>query len=350
MTLSEITLHQFRTYQQRRFVFDTNLTVVTGRNGTGKTNLLEAVYTLLQGQSFRDSEPHLIQHAQAWWRLEGVIDGVERSVSYQTEPQTLKQLSIEGGDKKRFTRTKRLPVVLFEPDQLLLLHGSPGARRRYLDQVISNTDMTYNTLLNRYERILQQRNNILKKPPQGRGAMEDLLFAWDVPLIEAGVTIARMRQDCVARLNEHLSDIYSSIAGTSQKVEVRYESSLLDNGTIRESRFAAQLKQHLPADQHRGFTSVGPHRDDLSFHLNQQDASLSASRGEVRSIMYSLKRRELLFVEEATGSAPLFLMDDLYSELDEERQRAISQTIPNQTIITSTTIPRKLSQHTLIEL
>lgn len=347
MRLSSLSLQHFRTYEDRQFSFDPQLTIIIGANGTGKTNLLEAVYTLFQGQSFRDHESHLMTYERDWWRLDGVIDGGERSMTYQTQPTTLKQIALDGGTKKRFSKARRIPVVLFEPDQLLLLHGSPGSRRRYLDQVINNTDPLYSRLLARYERILQQRNNILKRSYELSGSqLEDQLFAWDVPLIDIGTQIARARQAVVDALNDTLSATYSSVAGNSQEVNVQYESNFLHS----TSSFASLLRRSLDKDRMRGFTGVGPHRDDLRFYLNGQDASLSASRGEVRSIMYSLKRRELEIIEAATGLLPVFLMDDLYSELDESRQSAISQHLPNQTIITSTALPKEYSDHLTIEL
>lgn len=347
MRLDSLSLQHFRTYRERRFAFDPQLTIIIGANGTGKTNLLEAVYTLLQGQSFRDHESHLTEHGEEWWRLDGIIDGGERSLIYQTVPTTLKQIAIEGGDKKRFSKNRRLPVVLFEPDQLLLLHGSPGSRRRYLDQVIGNINPLYGALLARYERILQQRNNILKKAAHTPSpALTDQLFAWDIPLVDVGTQLATARQDVIHQLNDGLGDIYSSIAGRPQAVRLEYESNFFHE----TSDFGTLLTRALDKDRLRGFTSVGPHRDDIRFHLNDKDAALSASRGEVRSIMYSMKRRELVIVEAETGIQPIFLMDDLYSELDQSRQSAISQHLPNQTIITSTALPGEYSEHLTIEL
>ncbi|HET8690113.1 MAG TPA: AAA family ATPase, partial [Candidatus Saccharimonadales bacterium] len=203
MKLSYIHLKQFRNYSDQSFKFDERLTVITGRNGIGKTNILEAVYLLLTGSSWREHERDLIRFDEKWWRVDGEIDGDERSLSYKLEPQTIKQISTSGSPWRRFMSNRKLPVVLFEPDQLNMVHGSPAARRRFIDQMIVGLDLNYNTLLNRYERVLRQRNNLLKEH-RFSAKLDDLLFAWDISLAQYGAEIIEKRRDLVEQLNTGL--------------------------------------------------------------------------------------------------------------------------------------------------
>lgn len=334
MKLDWLHLKQFRNYSDTSFKFDEHLTIITGNNGVGKTNILEAIYLILSGSSWRDHERDLIEFNQDWWRIDGLIDGTERSLSYKTEPQAIKQLSTGGSPWRRFSATRKLPVVLFEPDQLAMVHGSPAARRRFIDQMITGLDPAYNSLLGRYERVLRQRNNLLKEH-RFSAKLEDLLFAWDVSLANYGAQIVTKRQQLTSQLNVDLSQLYSHLSGQTETLEVEYLPSLKIDDQI-ESRLAKLLKSNLAHDQARGFTGVGPHRDDFIFRLNSQSAATAASRGEIRSLVYGLKRRELALVEEKLGLKPIFLMDDLFSELDDTRQKNITVNFGNQTIITST--------------
>ncbi|HET7630269.1 MAG TPA: DNA replication/repair protein RecF [Candidatus Saccharimonadales bacterium] len=334
MKLDWLHLKQFRNYSDQSFKFDGNLTIITGKNGVGKTNILESVYLLLNGSSWRDHDRDLISFERDWWRIDGRIDDHERSVSYKTEPVGLKQISTDGSPWRRFSSPRKLPAVLFEPDQLNMVHGSPGSRRRFIDEMIVSLDPSYNPLTNRYERVLRQRNNLLKQH-RFSSKLEDLMFAWDVSLAQYGAEIMTKRRDLAEALNQGLSQLYSELSGQVDDLLVDYQPSLkIDSQT--ESRLAKLLKTNLKQDQSRGYTSVGPHRDDFSFVLNGQPAATSASRGEVRSLVYGLKRRQLSLIEEVSGIKPIFLMDDLFSELDESRQKNISTRFGNQTIITTT--------------
>ena len=335
MYLSAITLKQFRSYEDATFSFDKKLTLVTGKNGAGKTNLLEAVYILLQGNSFRVTDKDLIQTDQRWWRLDGTIEGEPRQVRYQLDHRPAKQLLIHD-TSKRFMYKDRLPVVLFEPNDLQLVHGSPTRRRDALDTMLSALSNHYKVTLGRYERALQQRNNTLKKQSHN---LEDALFSWDILLSEYGVEILRARRDFVVRLNTLLGGFYSYIVGDIQELTITYKSD--SNTDISSSRFVSALHSKLPLDRLRGTTSFGPHRDDVEFMLRGVNAKQSASRGEVRTTLLALKMAYAKLLEEVHGSRPLLLFDDVFSELDSDRRHNLFDSLGEyQTIITDThTIP-----------
>ncbi len=334
MKLEKLSLYNFRSYEKRTFTFGDALTTIVGPNGAGKTNLLEAVYVLYCGKSFRDADDDLIRFDEQWWKIEGEFDTKQRrEVRFSTEDGRAKELITDNGKKTRFTYRHELPVVLFEPDHLQMVHASPGARRQYIDEVLLSTDPVYRTVMARYERALTQRNNLLKQRLSG-AALRDQLFVWDIALADYGVTIMKKRSQVIDRINTVLGDVYSAIAGSVQSLQLIYLPSY-DQGVFDSSQFVQTLAAHLSDDSARGFTTVGPHRDDVGVLLAGKSAKQTASRGEVRSIVLALKQVEAELLEEITNMKPIVLLDDVLSELDEKRQQKI---IPAsyQTIITTT--------------
>lgn len=332
MRLERLWLYNFRSYQERKFEFSSEVTVITGKNGTGKTNILEAIYVLLQGRSFRDSDEQLLRYDAEWWKINGVFDSFEREIRYQPEQPVAKQLNIDGVRKGRFTYKQQVPVVLFEPDHLMLIHGSPSRRRAYLDTLLSALSPTYRSTLSKYERALQQRNNLLKKGlPYNQ--LKDAVFVWDVALSEYGAEIQASRERLMETLNNNLCGYYSALAVSEQALAVVYEPTSRGGAHV----LAHLLSRSLEKDVMKGFTSVGPHRDNIWFLLNGKDAKITASRGEIRSIVLALKYAEIAELGANSPTMPLLLLDDVFSELDAERQKALLvNTNGIQKIITST--------------
>lgn len=333
MHLSDISLKQFRSYEDAHFEFSPSLTLITGKNGSGKTNLLEAVYVLLQGGSFRVSDRDMMRSGDSWWRLDGTIDGEFRQVRYQIDHHPPKHLVIHELSK-RFMAKDRLPVVLFEPNDLLLIHGSPTRRRDAIDTMLISLSSVYKTTLGKYERALKQRNNALKRQLPN---LDDQLFSWDVLLSEYGVEIILARQELIQKLNERIGGYYAQIAGLQHSLNIVYKHDLGDD--VTPSRYIQSLHTKLSLDKLRGTTSFGPHRDDLEFILRGVDAKQSASRGEVRSSILALKLAYTELLENVYQQKPLILLDDVFSELDETRQKnLLTLIVSNQTIITDTNV------------
>lgn len=344
MRLDSIRLKNFRSYEDQTFDFTDDVTVVTGKNGTGKTNLLEAIYVLYAGKSFRDGDDDLVKHDEEWWRVDGVLDGRDRQLRYQPNQPRPKQLIVEGQSKGRFTYKNQLPVVLFEPDDLLMVHGTPGARRSYLDSLLVKLYPRHRLNLQKYERALSQRNNLLKKAVSPT-SLKDQMFVWDVTLSDYGAKIQQERNNLLKDIGESLSDVYSGIADKIHTVKTAYVSETMGDS----QKLAYMLNKSIDKDVQRGFTSVGPHRDDIEFTLDRHDAKQTASRGEVRSLILSLKHIEVKMIKEHIGVSPIVLMDDVFSELDKVRQKMVLKNIINgQKIITTTHIENGL--HTTIEL
>ncbi len=307
-------------------------THIVGSNGSGKTNLLEAIYLLFHGSSFRASDGDLLQYDHDWWRIEATVDGDKRLLKYQSQKLPHKQL-VKNDVTKRFLYTDRLPAVLFEPGDLQMIGGSPNRRRDTFDVMLTNLVPSYKQTLLRYQRALKQRANALKQFNQS-GA-NDSLFVWDVTLSEYGAKLINWRQEFVERLNPYLAQYYQEIASKSEWLEVTYTSPF--SGPSAQTQLVHALNKRHTQDIARQTTSIGPHRDEYVFTLNSKDARANASRGEVRSIVLALKLAYAHLLEETFQTAPVMLLDDVFSELDEDRQAALAaMTRQYQSIYTDT--------------
>lgn len=330
MILSELKLHQFRSYTERDFQFDPKLTIISGPNGSGKTNILEAIYTLGYGHSFRDPDPELTQLDTDWWRIEGVFDETRRELRFVSAERTPKQLSIEGVKKGRPTYRNILPMVLFEPDDMLIIHGSPSRRREYFDRLLMKLNPTYRQALSRYQRALIQRNNLLKR----HHTNEDDLFVWDVMLSENGAIVMQHRQELLKSLQGTLQESFSRLSSGQRTLEIRY--SRTDKHSSAQY-LASELHSQLKKDMMLGYTTHGPHRDDYEFLMSGNPAEHTASRGEVRSMVLGLKCAERQLLSGQTALQPIILLDDVFSELDREHRTQLMKLFGDDQVIITTT-------------
>lgn len=307
------------------------VTVITGANGSGKTSLIEALYVALQGSSFKGSDGELLSHGEQWYRVDiGFESGATRIVKFEpSRPTGRKQFIVDGKTNYRLLQQYKYPVVLFDPDDLRLLHGSPTRRRQFIDRFISQLDLKYALAIRRYERILKQRNTLLKA-----GGSSDSLFVWNLSLSESGAYIVEQRIKFINELDRRLQNSYRSIAHKDDTVSVGYSYAPRKD---TQQQLLAELHASENKDRLVGFTSTGPHRHDVLFFFNDSPAIGVASRGEVRSMVLGLKFLEVEIIAEIVGKPPIILLDDVFSELDETRQANLASGIlQNQTIITTT--------------
>lgn len=338
--ISSIKLQHFRLYSLRRFLLAPGVTVFYGPNGSGKTSVLEAITVICRGGSFRGQDQDLLKTGHNWWRLEAIAQDSRRAVTYDGRlGRAKKQFEINGQKKQRLPAALRLPVVLFEPGDLRLLSGSPARRRRFLDNLISQIEPAYPPLLARYERSLKQRNNLLKSQQLNH----DELFVWDVTLSDLASQIIAKRAAYAEEVNRRLTEAHRRVSGQKERVSLSYLAGL----RLQKKNLPANLAQHVMGelsssrqkDRTLGYTSSGPHRDELKFFLDRRDTYTAASRGETRSLVLALKFIELEMIEKATSRQPLLLLDDVLSELDESRRHALLDSRPGgQTIITTTDV------------
>lgn len=331
--ISSIRLQNFRSYRDGSFEFDPGVNIIVGPNASGKTNLLEAVLVSAQGKSYRGREVELLRFNAPWLRLEAVYGGTSRVYKLlPTDGQIDRVYEIAGQKYKRLSLERSLPFVLFEPNHLQLLSRGPEQRRQYFDDVLERTKPGFKRLSASYRRALAQRNALLKQKPESANKQ---LFAWDVRLGELGAQIVEARLELIEQFNKSLSRIYSKISGRRSKVELSYDTSLpLANYS---SALLSRLETNIRSDFARGFTGYGPHREDIVITLNGKPAAGIASRGELRSILLAFKIIELELVEAARGAKPIFLLDDVFSELDSARRRHLIDYLKNyQSLITTT--------------
>ena len=318
--LTSLRLQNVRSYDDTSFEFEPAVNIVVGPNASGKTTVLESIIMLYSGNSFKAKDYELVRTDAPWMRIDGQIAAHVRTIKcvYQSDDSLVKTYELDGTVYKRLPAAKLLPVVLFEPNDLQLLHGSPEGRRIFLDTILSTIDSGYAAALRHYKRVLAQRNSLLK---QQRGSMHDQLFVWNLRLSELGGCLAAARQRLIAQFSEAISDHYSAIAGVPTEVGVFYKSSLSLRGY--ETDLLQKLEKNTELDMLRGFTGVGPHRDDMVFMINGRFAHETASRGEIRTLVLVLKMLEAQFIEQALAKKPLLLLDDVFSELDGRRRQAL---------------------------
>jgi DNA replication and repair protein RecF len=332
--ITDIRLQNFRSYSDETFEFSPSVNIIVGPNASGKTNLLEALLVIARGGSYRVKDLELIAFTKPWARVETRSnDNDRRVVTVERQQERAHKLfKLNDQPLQRLGIQRTIPLVLFEPNHLQLLTGAPERRRNFLDDILEQIQPGFTTLRQQYRRVLSQRNALLKS---GRQLPADQLFVWNVRLSEFGGQIVQARSRIVNEMNERIGELYRDIANASSNVTLAYES------LANPERYATDLLQKLEAshqtDQARGFTLYGPHREDLLISLNGHAAQETASRGETRTLLLSLKVIEAILIEQARKIRPLLLFDDVFSELDGRRRQALTQFLQSyQTFITTT--------------
>ena len=290
--IDKISLQNFRSYEKRTFELG-DKTIIVGENGSGKSNLMEAIYMLATGKSFRaDREEEMMRYGENFFQVIGQIGQIGQMEITMTEGR--KRFLINGGPRRQIDFVGKMRVVLFCPQDMELVTGSPGGRRRYLDFVIFQMDREYRRCLISYEKGLRQRNKLLEMIREGL-AQRSQLFFWDKLLIKNGEYITLKRGEYLEGLAEY------------------------DKSVISEAR----LKQYEVEEVAAAATLVGPHRDDFIINLNGRDVSKYGSRGEQRMAVLGLKRKEIEYL----GGSPLLLLDDIFSELDHKHREEVQKIV-----------------------
>lgn len=330
--LTRLKLLNYRSYVSADYAFSPGATAIIGLNGSGKTNLLEAVYVLSRQKSFRSPLRTLIRHEQDFFRIDGHTD--DHILSFRYNPKATPQKDWRVDANKQKPRKEQLPgVVLFEPDFLRFITGSPSRRREYLDELLAALFPAGATALRRYNRVLLQRNNLLKQNEFLSSNQRDQLFVWNLMLSELAAQIDTQRLEIVAYLNGRMSDLYSTVANKEAQVRLVYELPY----DPTQAKILSHLQHREARDLSTGHTSIGPHRNDITVYLNGELAEETASRGEQRSIAIGLKLIELQQQTAANNTSPILLLDDVLSELDAVRQEKLLELIGgHQTLITDT--------------
>jgi DNA replication and repair protein RecF len=310
------------------------ITAIIGPNGCGKTNILEAISFISAARSFRvDDKRSLIRLGADFCQIK--LDQSEVIISHL--PRLTATFKIKGVKKRIYDFVGRLPSVVFNPESLEIITDGPAARRRFLDSLLSQTNHHYLKALIDYRQVLLRRNRLLSLVADGEAREDELVF-WDERLALPADLILAERKKLVKNLQTNLPGFYSRFASKNHQLNIAYKTHV-------EGEMLTKLRQKRQIEVAARTTIYGPHRDDLVFTLDNQEADKYASRGEIRSIVLALKLSELKFIEETLKVMPLLLLDDVYSELDRYHREQLFGLIKEyQTVITTTDIDHLSSE------
>ena len=343
MIIEKILLRNFRNYDEMTLLPHEGVNLFFGPNGSGKTNLLEAVHYCALGKSHRISgDQNTVRFGETFGLCELTVRSASscRKISVQLVPgdSNKKSILIDGKKIKRFSDMMGcLQCVIFSPEDMGLIREGPSFRRRYLDMMISQINRGYFIALQQYRSALEQKNAILKLLRTGGHVEYAILDAFEHTMAQPAATIISERKKVVDRIRSRAAEIYRNISGNDQELfSVEYHSSLNDTDDIA-AEFCRQSMENRDMDMRYGICSVGPHRDDLLLNLSGKNMKIFASQGQVRTGALSMKLAQLKILSEIGGDQPVLLLDDVMSELDKTRRmKLISEINPYQTFITCT--------------
>ena len=334
MNIRSIELKNFRNYENLEISFDEGPNILFGDNAQGKTNILEAAYmsgTTKSHKGSRDKEMIRFGEEEAHLKTVVVRGGREYQIDMHLKKNRAKGIAIDKIPIKKASELFGiLNIVFFSPEDLNIIKNGPAERRRFLDSELCQLDRIYLADLTNYNKILAQRNKLLKDMIY-RPSLSDTLPVWDMQLIETGKKIIRRRKQFVDELREIVSDIHYRISGGKEELFLKYEPN------IDDIFFEDELSRAKEKDKKLCQTSVGPHRDDLLFSIGDVDIRKYGSQGQQRTSALSLKLSEIELVRKSISDTPVLLLDDVLSELDSSRQNYLLNNISDtQTIITCT--------------
>ncbi|HZH92521.1 MAG TPA: DNA replication/repair protein RecF [Tissierellaceae bacterium] len=342
MIVEGIRLINFRNYNNVGVGFSPGINILIGKNAQGKTNLLEAIYMCSTGRSFRtnrDREIINFQKDEAYVGTQLKIGERDKLTEIKLERDKTKRIKVNKIELKNYRELDTgLKVVLFSPEDLRLIKEGPSNRRNYLDMSISQIKPLYHYNLRRYNKILFQRNNLLKSF-RFKGDLSGLLDVFDMQLAKSGALIMLERDNYLKLLLKEATNIHTIIANGKETLDIEYNSSVTIEETLSqvETNLLESLRKTRQKDIEVRTTEIGPHRDDFSILINGVDSKTYASQGQQRSIVLTLKLSEVEILKKDTGYYPVLLLDDVYSELDEDRRRYLTELFSRmQTFITTT--------------
>ncbi|MCL1929990.1 DNA replication and repair protein RecF [Candidatus Saccharibacteria bacterium] len=308
-------LQNFRKHRNFVVEFKPGVNLITGLNSSGKTSLVEAIYISLQGKSWRSNFLDITNNQTDWWRVDLNINNTEkRIVKFQNNQKTFQ---LNSKNFKTLSTNNKKQIVLFEPENSRILYSSPKKRREFIDYFISQTQPGYSEIIRKYNRIILQRNKLLKQ----EFLKQTDLNIWDEQMANLAAEIIAARQIWVKEVNQYISEEYQKVTGANEKIELVYKNH------DTAAKILNQLKVNYQKERALGFTSVGPHKDDIGFLINNKKAERQVSRGEGKLIILTIfiiliKKYQIEYV----------IFDDLFNDIDLERVKKIEKLldgIPN---------------------
>lgn len=344
MILKSLFLQNFRNYKKAQFEFESKISVVIGVNASGKSNLLEGIYALSSGGAGSDSQ--MVSFGEDFCRVMGVIEASDENTDFEGELE-LVLTKVNGVFRKKYLVNKiakrradfagRLLCVRFCPDDLGMVSGQPGQRRRFLDEILTQTDYEYRVAMGIYAKALRQRNSLLERVKKTGVNKREAFLYWDSLLIRHGAVITEGRERLIEDLNRHEKKLFPFV--------LEYDKS-----TITEER----LEKYAQAEVGAGVTLIGPQRDEvkiMSFAGRADDleeVKYFFSRGQQRLVVLGLKLLQVEYIFSKRGSRPLLLLDDIFSELDDDNIGHVLEVLGGSQVILTTThedfVPEKLRE------
>ena len=342
MKINKLHLLNYRSYQDQTFEFEDGLNLLIGKNAQGKTNVLEAIFFAVIGRSFRTGkEKEVIRWGENYGKIEAEFDNGYRKITIQIvlNSQHKKSVLVDGISLHKIGELLgRTNAVFFSPNELKLVKESPEDRRKFLNVAISQTNKRYFYLLGRYEKVLANRNKLLKCS-ENIDVVKETIDIWNRSLCEIAEKIFEERKKFVDELAPYAEKAHEYLSNGEEKLKVEYKSDFNENYGQNLMKY---LQKNLEKDFKLGYTTAGIHRDDLNLYVNDVEVKNYGSQGQQRTAALSLKLAELECNKNRTGQYPILLLDDVFSELDEERRkRLLKFTHKTQTIITGTEITEK---------
>lgn len=350
MFFKEIKLRDFRNYSEEKTAFHPKVNIITGNNAQGKTNLLEALYMMSLGKSFRTAKDNEMigfgkQHAKI------------STISIKEDRLLEMEIILEEGQKtvkidgQKTTRNadmlENIYIVIFSPEDLKIVKDEPEKRRKFLNRELCQIKPIYYKNLAKYKRILLQRNHLLKQDNIPR----EMLSVWDEELADTGARLMMERAGFIKKIDKISREIHYRITENKEKLEITYESDIKQREDLKTQKeeFLKKLEKTYQNDLYRRTTTCGPHKDDLKITAEGIDIRSFGSQGQQRTAALSLKLSEIQLIKEETGETPILLLDDVLSELDFSRQKFLISSLSDVQLFITTTEISSFIRETLTE-
>ena len=345
MHIKHISLNNFRNYEHEEIELNKGVNIFYGQNAQGKTNIIESIYLLSTGKSHRSQKDNELVRwncEESKIKISYEKENQENNLEVYLKKNQRKSLKHNGVKlNKTGELLGNLITVIFSPDHMKIIKEGPAERRRFVDIILSQVKPGYFYNLSQYVKLVMQRNNLLmqvKNDPE----IIDTIEIWDQQLLEYGTKIIKERIEFLKLIEIYANEIHRSITNNKENLKLVYKSSIEykepNEQHIKEA-FKKDLEKYRAIDIKRGVTHKGPHRDDILFYINDMEVKTYGSQGQQRTTLLSLKISELQFMNYETDTYPILLLDDVFSELDTERQKFLMQFIKDiQTFITCTDV------------
>lgn len=333
MWISKIKLNNFRNYESQEVSLKEGINVFFGENAQGKTNIIESIYLCSVGKSFRAKKDNeLINFEKQNAMVEIEFEKSDRDGKVKIELENRKRVFVNGIKLTKLSELLgNVNIVIFTPDDIDILKGSPQKRRHFLDIMISQLKPNYMHILGLYNKTIEQRNKYLRQIRE-QNKDENLLDIWDEKLVDYAVRIYQYRKEFIDKISEKIVDMHSKITQNKESIRIEYVSECENKEGLDRL-----IKSRRKLDIIKGFTTKGIHRDDFVIYINGKPVNVYGSQGQNRTAILSLKLSELYVVYDEIGEYPILLLDDFMSELDEQRKKSFLENIRKaQVIITCT--------------